>query len=86
VKEDRRGVIPIGASGTSPGGVSLELPAPVNYLTDTIRLVAGYLKNPLSLTFGYTYGQFQNNNANLNFINPSTANTAATTDSLPFGS
>ena len=48
-REERKGVMPIGAAGTSPGGISLELPAPVNYLTDTIRLEAGYLKNPLSL-------------------------------------
>jgi MtrB/PioB family decaheme-associated outer membrane protein len=81
-REERRGVMPIGAAGTSPGGISLELPAPVNYRTDTLKFEAGYLKNPLSLTLRYTYGQFQNDNANLNFINPATANTAATTDSF----
>ncbi len=81
-REERRGVVPIGAAGTSPGGIALELPAPVNYLTDTIRLEAGYLKDPLSLTFRYTYGQFENDNANLNFRNPATANTAATTDTF----
>jgi len=81
-REERKGVIPIGAAGTSPGGVSLELPAPVNYLTDTLRFEAGYLKNPLSLNLRYTYGQFRNNNGTLNFIDPATANTAATTDSF----
>jgi len=81
-REERRGVVPIGTAGTSPGGISLELPAPVNYLTDTIRLETGYLKDPLSLTFRYTYGQFENDNSNLNFRNPSTANTAATTDTF----
>jgi MtrB/PioB family decaheme-associated outer membrane protein len=81
-REDRRGIMPIGAAGTSPGGVSLELPAPVNYRTDTVRIEAGYLKNPFSLALRYTYGQFQNDNANLNFIDPATANTAATTDSF----
>jgi MtrB/PioB family decaheme-associated outer membrane protein len=81
-REERRGVIPIGTSGTSPGGIALELPAPVNYLTDTLKLEAGYLKNPLSLALRYSYGQFRNDNDNLNFINPATANTAATTDSF----
>ncbi len=81
-REERRGVYPIGTAGTSPGGISIELPAPVNYLTDTVKLEAGYLKNPLSLAFSYTYGQFQNDNANLNFRNPATTNTAATTDTF----
>ena len=81
-KEERRGVMPIGTAGTSPGGISLELPAPVNYMTDTIRVEAGYLKDPLSLALRYTYGQFQNENSYLNFRNPATANTAATTDTF----
>ena len=81
-REERRGIYPIGTAGTSPGGIALELPAPVDYLTDTLKLEAGYLKNPLSLTLLYTYGQFQNDNSNLNFRNPATANTAATTDSF----
>jgi MtrB/PioB family decaheme-associated outer membrane protein len=81
-REDRRGVMPIGAAGTSPGGISLELPAPVNYRTDTLKFEAGYFKNPLSLSLRYSYGQFQNDNASLNFIDPATANTAATPDSF----
>ena len=81
-REERRGVMPIGAAGTSPGGISLELPSPINYLTETIRLEAGYLKDPLSLALRYTYGQFENDNGQLNFRNPATANTAATTDSF----
>ena len=81
-REERKGVYPLGAAGTSPGGISIELPAPIDYTTDTIRLEAGYIKNPLSLTFGYTYGQFENDNSNLNFRNPATANTAATTDTF----
>lgn len=81
-REERRGVMPIGAAGTSPGGIALELPAPINYLTETIRVEGGYLKDPLSLTFRYTYGQFENDNAFLNFRNPATANTAATTDTF----
>ncbi len=80
-REERSGVYPLGIAGTSPGGISIELPMPIDYVTDVVRLEAGYIKNPLSLTFGYTYGQFDNNNnADLNFRNPATANTAATMD------
>ncbi len=82
VREERAGVIPIGAAGTSPGGISIELPAPVNYLTDTIRVEAGYIKNPLSLMLHYTYGQFENKNELLDFRDPATFNTAATTDTV----
>jgi MtrB/PioB family decaheme-associated outer membrane protein len=81
-REERRGVYPMGTAGTSPGGVSIELPTPVNYLTDTIKLEGGYLKDPLSLALGYTYGQFMNDNAQVNFRNPATVNTAATTDTF----
>ena len=81
-REERRGVYPLGTAGTSPGGISIELPTPVNFLTDTLRLEAGYLKDPLSLALRYTYGQFKNDNAQVNFINPATANTAATTDTF----
>ncbi len=79
-REERRGVIPIGTAGRTPGGISLELPAPINYTTDTIRAEAGYLKDPLTLVFAYTFGQFENDHSNLNFRNPATANTASTTD------
>ena len=81
-REERRGVMPIGAAASSPGGIALELPAPINYLTETFRVEAGYLKDPLSLTFRYTYGQFENDNSKLNFRNPTDATTAATTDTF----
>jgi MtrB/PioB family decaheme-associated outer membrane protein len=81
-REERRGILPIGAAGTSPGGIALELPSPLNYQTDILKLEAGYLKAPLSLAIHYYYGQFQNDNSNLNFRDPATANTAATTDAF----
>ena len=81
-KEERRGVYPIGTAGTSPGGIAIELPDPINYMTDTIKLEAGYIKNPLSIALNYSYTQFKNDNSNLNFVNPATANTAATTDTF----
>jgi len=78
--EEKTGIYPLGAAGTTPGGISIELPAPVNYRTDSVKLAAGYARNPLYFSLGYFYSSFTNNNLNLNYRNPATANTAATTD------
>ena len=45
-------------------------------------MAAGYIRNPLRLSLGYTYGSFSNSNPNLNFRNPATANTASATDTF----
>jgi MtrB/PioB family decaheme-associated outer membrane protein len=79
-REERDGIFPIGAAGTSPGGISLELPEPIDYTTDNVKVEAGYAKNPIFLSLSYFYSQFENGNRNLNFRNPATANTASTTD------
>ncbi len=81
-KETRKGVYPVGAAGTSPGGISIEMPAPIDYITDTFKVAAGYVKNPLSLNFNYMYSTFQNQNSYLNFRDPATINTASTTDTI----
>jgi MtrB/PioB family decaheme-associated outer membrane protein len=81
-KETRKGVYPFGVAGTSPGGISIELPGPIDYMTDNLKLAAGYTKGPIHLSLNYVYGIFQNDNSNLNFRNPATANTAATTDAF----
>jgi len=81
-REERNGIYPIGSAATSAGGIALELPTPINYQTDYLRLEAGYNKKPFSLQFSYLCGQFTNDNSSLNFRNPGTDNTAATTDSF----
>ncbi len=81
-KETRMGVFPAAAAGTTPGGIAIELPAPINYDTDNLKVEAGYVKNPLSLSFVYLYTRFQNDNSSLLFRNPATANTASTSDFL----
>jgi MtrB/PioB family decaheme-associated outer membrane protein len=80
--EQKAGIYPIGAAGTTPGGVDIELPAPVDYRTDTVNMAVGYIRNPLRLSVGGTCSSFSNNNLNLNFRNPATANTASTTDTF----
>lgn len=79
-REKRDGIYPIGAAGTSPGGIAIELPQPVDYTTDIIKLEGGYSKNPLFLSLSFQYSQFKNDENNLFFRNPATANTASATD------
>lgn len=81
-REDRRGIYPLGVAGTGPGGIAIELPVPVNYRTDNIRFAAGYNKNPFFLSLGFFLSRFENSNSDLDFRNPATTNTAATTDTL----
>jgi MtrB/PioB family decaheme-associated outer membrane protein len=78
--DERAGIYPIGAAGTSPGGISLELPAPIDYKTNSINLLAGYIRNPLFISLGYFYSNFTDSNTSFNFRNPSTINTASVTD------
>lgn len=83
--EERLGIYPLGAAGTSPGGITLELPAPIDYRTDSISLLTGYTQNPLFISLGYFYSSFTNSNTNFSFRNAETVNTASVTDtySLP---
>lgn len=71
-REDRDGIKPAGVSTGSPGDISLELPEPVDYTTDNLKLEAGYAKNPLFLSFSYFYSNFDNSNQTLLFRNPLT--------------
>jgi MtrB/PioB family decaheme-associated outer membrane protein len=79
-REDRDGIKPTAAAGTSPGGIAIELPEPVDYKTDTLKLEAGYAKKPLFVSVSYLYSRFENENENLRFRNPATENTASATD------
>jgi MtrB/PioB family decaheme-associated outer membrane protein len=79
-KDEQTGIYPIGDAGTTPGGISIELPAPIDYTTDSVNLLAGYARNPLFLSLGYFYSSFTNADTSLYFRNPATANTASVTD------
>ncbi|MCX5835272.1 MAG: MtrB/PioB family decaheme-associated outer membrane protein [Deltaproteobacteria bacterium] len=81
-RENRTGTYPFGAAGTTPGGIAIELPAPIDYTTDAVTFQAGYSKNPLLMSLSYFYSTFDNDNNNLYFRNPANAATAALTDAL----
>ncbi len=66
---EKEGLFPIGVAATTPGGFGIELPMPINYNTNNIKLEAGYAKNPLFLSLSYFYSQFDNRNSTLNFVN-----------------
>ncbi len=81
-REIKTGTYPFGAAGTTPGGIAIEFPAPIDYTTDAFTFQAGYSKNPLLMSLSYSYSAFDNDNDNLYFRNPSNAATAAQTDAL----
>jgi MtrB/PioB family decaheme-associated outer membrane protein len=73
-REERDGIYPVAASRyTSPQGGFVELPAPVDYVTDTLKAEIGYATKPLSASLAYFYSKFDNDNENLSFRFPSTA-------------
>ncbi len=43
-RENRNGIKPTGAAGTSPGGIAVELPEPVDYVTNNLIVSGGYSK------------------------------------------
>ena len=69
-REEKEGIMPAGVASTSPGGIGIELPQPVDFLTNNLNLSAGYTKNPLFLSLNYFYSQFNNSNSILNFDDP----------------
>jgi MtrB/PioB family decaheme-associated outer membrane protein len=65
-RENREGIKPIGAAETSPGGRAFELPEPVEYVTNNLKVSAGYAQKPLFLSLNYIYSDFNNSNTALN--------------------
>ncbi len=80
-REEREGIKPTGVAGTSPGGIGIELPEPIDYVTNHLKLETGYARNPFFLSLNYFYSGFNNSNTTLNFRNPATG--AQDTFSLP---
>ena len=66
-RENREGIKPTGAPGaTNPGGIAFELPEPVEYVTNNLKVSAGYSKKPLFLSLNYIHSDFNNSNTSLN--------------------
>jgi MtrB/PioB family decaheme-associated outer membrane protein len=65
-REEREGIKPTGVAATSPGGAGVELPEPINYLTNNMKIEGGYARNPLFLSLMYFYSDFNNSNTNIN--------------------
>ncbi len=69
-REIKEGILPTGASATTPGGIALELPYKVDNMTDTLLLNLDYSKKPFFATLIYQYSEFENDVTNLFFRNP----------------
>jgi len=69
-KEEKTGIRPTGAPGTSPGGLAIELPEPVDYTTDILQVKGGYSKDSFFAMVSLFLSNFDNSNENLYFRNP----------------
>ena len=78
--EKKRGIYPTGVAANSPGGISLELPQPIAYTTNTVNAQVGYVKNPFFASLNVMYQNFDNADKTLSFQN--TTGPAGNTDAL----
>lgn len=75
-REERDGIKPNSAALTTGGGsYFIEMPEPIDYVTNSLTAEAGYAKNPLFLSLTYFYSELSNDNQRLFFKNPYDANT-----------
>ncbi len=66
-RENREGIKPTGASDDPLGpGTAFELPKLIDYVTNNLKVEAGYSKKPLFLSLGYIRSDFNNSNTSLN--------------------
>jgi hypothetical protein len=71
-REDRDGIKPASIAPGSPGGIVVEIPEPVDYTTNNLKVEAGYGKKPLFLSLGFMYSDFNDRHDKLNFTHPIT--------------
>ncbi len=69
-RENRDGIKPTGITPASPGERGFELPEPVDYATNNLKVEGGYAKKPLFLSFGFIYSDFIDGQDKLNFTHP----------------
>ncbi len=76
--ENRDGIKPAGTSWNlvSGGGDRrvLEMPEPVDYVTDTLSTEVGYALDPFYAALSYYYSTFNNNNEWLHYMHPNSGN------------
>jgi hypothetical protein len=69
-REEKEGIKPAGVTDIDiPFEDLFEIPEPVNYITNELKLSAGYAQNPVFLALNYYYSQFNNSRSTL-FIDP----------------
>jgi MtrB/PioB family decaheme-associated outer membrane protein len=61
-RENREGIKPVGVAETTPGGRAFELPEPVDYVTNNLKVALGYAQKPLFLSLNYIHSDFNNSN------------------------
>jgi MtrB/PioB family decaheme-associated outer membrane protein len=66
--EQKEGTKVTGAATGNPGAASLELPEPVDYRTEGVKIECGYAKNPFFISLDYFYSEFKNGVEDLNFV------------------
>jgi len=81
-REQKDGIKPAGVFDFDTFSSLFEIPEPVSYVTNELKLSAGYAKNPLFLSFNYFYSQFNNSNSSL-FIDPAALTAPNNLLSLP---
>jgi MtrB/PioB family decaheme-associated outer membrane protein len=68
--EKKEGIKPTGVSTGSSLDASLELPEPIDYRTNGLKIEGGYSQKPLFLSFSYFYGEFRNGADDLKYDVP----------------
>jgi MtrB/PioB family decaheme-associated outer membrane protein len=69
-REEKDGIKPAGIPEADAGGIAVELPEPIDFRTNDLRLEVGYAKNPLFLSLNYFYSDFNNKDETLSFTFP----------------
>jgi hypothetical protein len=64
-REEKDGIKPTGTA-TSPGSIAYELPEPVNYITNNLKVEGGYAQKPFFFSFNYFLSEFNNGDTRLN--------------------
>jgi MtrB/PioB family decaheme-associated outer membrane protein len=83
-REDKSGIRPTGAEGGATSfGNTVQLPEPVDYSTDTLKVEAGYARKPFFGALSLFLSDFDNYNKTLDFTNPFVSGNPSDTLTLP---